>query len=116
MAANRKRTVLSLAGIVLFTPVLAADRASNIAMAVALLEVAEENCAGGIAVDQELKTHLMRHFHEYDIGGLASAISGPLNIFYEDFSSQAKSDRLEFCRRAPDTIAGTGYPALTRSR
>jgi hypothetical protein len=61
----------------------AANRSTNIAMAVALLDVAREHCA--ITVDATVETKLMKDFHEYDIAGLASILSGPLNAFYEDF-------------------------------
>ena len=58
----------------------------------------------------------MRHFHEYDIGGLASAISGPLNAFYEDFSYQAKRDATGFCRTAAAVSETTGYPVILGAR
>ena len=68
-------------------------------MAVAVLDVAEEHCGASIAVDPAMRENLFLHFHEYDIAGLASAISGPLNAFYEDFSAVTKSDRAAFSDR-----------------
>ncbi len=74
--------VLRLATIVLALSTLPAEatsRGTKIAMAVALLDVAEEYCAGRMSVDAAEKTRLMEHFHEYDIAGLASILSQPLN-------------------------------------
>ena len=63
----------------------ASNRSTRIAMAVALLDVAEEHCGSSIEVDPEMRKTLFLHFHEYDIAGLASVISRELNAFYEDF-------------------------------
>ena len=81
-------------------------------MAVALLDVAEEHCQAETAVDDKVKASLMADFHEFDIGGLASAISNPLNAFYEEFQLQAKRDRRSFCAKAPLQAAVTGYPVI----
>ena len=96
----------------LATPTLAESRGTRIAMAVALLDVTGDYCSGKLRVDEHVKATLMKHFHEYDIAGLASLLSKPLNSFYEDFSYQAKKDRSAFCRGAPREAARTGYPVL----
>jgi hypothetical protein len=105
------RAALILA--LLATPAMAVSaRGTKIAMAVALLDVAQDHCGARVDVDEKEKERLMLHFHEYDIAGLASVLSRPLNAFYEDFSSQAKKNRDAFCRNAPAEAAGTGYPVL----
>ena len=96
----------------LATPAAAESRGTRIAMAVALLDVTAEHCAGKLKVDEQVKTRLFENFHEYDIAGLASLLSRPLNSFYEDFTYQAKQDRAAFCRGAPKQAARTGYPVL----
>lgn len=96
----------------LAAPALADSRGTRIAMAVALLDVTQEHCAGRLTVDGAVKARLFQNFHEYDIGGLASLLSKPLNSFYEDFTYQAKQDRAAFCRSAPKQAARTGYPVL----
>ena len=103
-------TLLVLAA--LATPAAAESRGTRIAMAVALLDVTAEHCAGRLTVDEKVKTRLFENFHEYDIAGLASLLSRPLNSFYEDFTYQAKQDRSAFCRGAPQQAARTGYPVL----
>jgi hypothetical protein len=94
-------------------PAHSASRGTMIAMAVALLDVAEEHCIGQIAIDQTKRKELYLHFHEYDIGGLASAISLPLNSFYEEFAAEACAERDRFCKAAPAQSARTGYPVIT---
>lgn len=105
-----------LASLVLFaalaSPALAESRGTRIAMAVALLDVTAEHCAGKLDVDPQARATLLTHFHEYDIAGLASLLSKPLNSFYEDFSYQARQGRDAFCREAPEQAARTGYPVL----
>ncbi|MFM8747563.1 MAG: hypothetical protein ACKOED_13015 [Aestuariivirga sp.] len=101
-----------LALALLCQPALAQDRGTRIAMAVALLDVAADHCAGTLRVDAGVKKKLMAHFHEYDIAGLASLLSQPLNAFYEDFAYEAKREREAFCRRAPSEAAATGYPVI----
>lgn len=96
-------------------PAGASGRGERIAMAVALLEVAKERCLA-LEVDEELRAHLLRHFREYDIGGISSAISGPLNAFYEDFRFQAERDARGFCRQAPQLARSTGYPVIVRAQ
>jgi hypothetical protein len=96
----------------LATPATAESRGTRIAMAVALLDVTAEHCAGRLKVDEQVKATLFEHFHEYDIAGLASLLSRPLNSFYEDFTYQAKQGRDAFCREAPRQAARTGYPVL----
>ena len=81
-------------------------------MAVALLDVVQDHCEGRYRVDEQVKATLLRHFHEYDIAGLASILSKPLNSFYEDFAYQAAQGRDAFCRKAPEVAASTGYPVL----
>lgn len=103
-------TLLILA--LLSQPALAQDRGTRIAMAVALLDVAEDHCAGTLRIDPGVKERLMAHFHEFDIGGLASLLSQPLNAFYEDFAYEAKREGEAFCRRAPEEAAATGYPVI----
>jgi|GEM_PF-4435422 len=93
-------------------PALAESRGTRIAMAVALLDVTQEHCEGKLEVDPQVKATLLTHFHEYDIAGLASLLSRPLNSFYEDFSYQAKQGLDAFCRAAPEQAARTGYPVL----
>ncbi|MFO1133363.1 MAG: hypothetical protein U1E16_15300 [Hyphomicrobiales bacterium] len=93
-------------------PAAAESRGTRIAMAVALLDVSTEQCAGLLKVDEMVKATLFEHFHEYDIAGLASLLSRPLNSFYEDFTYQAKQGRAAFCREAPRQAARTGYPVL----
>ena len=63
-------------------------------------------------MDEQVKTTLLEHFHEYDIAGLASLLSKPLNSFYEDFTYEVKQGRDAFCRKAPAEAASTGYPVL----
>lgn len=104
-------TLLAMTAIALAAPAEAASRGTRIAMAVAIVDVAKDTCRT-VTLDEELQSHLMRHFHEYDIGGLASAISGPLNAFYEDFQHEAKSDPRGFCAAAADYSARTGYPVI----
>ena len=101
-----------VAAALLCQPALAQDRGTRIAMAVALLDVAEDHCAGQFSVDAGVKETLMAHFHEYDIAGLASLLSQPLNAFYEDFAYEAKREPEAFCRRAPREAATTGYPVI----
>lgn len=103
-------TLLALAA--LATPASAESRGTRIAMAVALLDVTQEHCAGKLTVDGQVKARLIENFHEYDIAGLASLLSKPLNSFYEDFTYQAKRDRAAFCRDAPKQAVRTGYPVL----
>ena len=93
-------------------PAQAESRGTRIAMAVALLDVAGDQCEGLLQVDQAVKKTLYEHFHEYDIAGLASILSRPLNAFYEDFTYEAKQGRQAFCRSAPDQAASTGYAVL----
>jgi hypothetical protein len=88
------------------------NRGTRIAMAVALLDVTEDYCQGRFTVDAEVKTTLMLHFHEYDIAGLASMLSRPLNAFYEDFLHEAKQGRDAFCEKAPEEASRTGYPVI----
>jgi hypothetical protein len=101
-----------LALLLLSLPAHANNRGMRIAMAVALLDVVEDHCEGRFRVDEEVKKTLFLHFHEYDIAGLASLLSRPLNAFYEDFSFEAKRGRDAFCRNAPEEAAGTGYPVI----
>ena len=96
----------------LATPAAAENRGTHIAMAVALLDVTAEYCAGRYSIDEHVKTLLFRNFHEYDIAGLASLLSKPLNSFYEDFTYQVKQGRDAFCRKAPEVAASTGYPVI----
>lgn len=103
-------TLLILAA--LSAPAAAEGRGTRIAMAVALLDVTQEHCAGRLSVDEQVKARLFEHFHEYDIAGLASLLSRPLNSFYEDFTYEAKQGRDSFCRKAPEEAASTGYPVL----
>jgi hypothetical protein len=104
--------VLLLALLALASPAEAENRGTRIAMAVALLDVVEDHCAGSLRVDEHVKKTLFLHFHEYDIAGLASILSRPLNAFYEDFSYEAKKSRDAFCRNAPEEAASTGYPVI----
>ena len=90
-------------------PALASNRSVNIAMAVALLDVAEEHCGQSVKVDPEARRLLMIDFHEYDIAGLASTISRELNAFYEDFFHEMKAGRSAFCAKVPDYAENTGY-------
>lgn len=90
----------------------AESRGTRIAMAVALLDVAQEHCQASLTVDPQVKARLLEHFHEYDIAGLASLLSRPLNSFYEDFSYEVRQGRDAFCRQAPAEAARTGYPVL----
>jgi hypothetical protein len=91
----------------------AADaRGTRNAQAVALLDVTQDVCQGRFAIDPEMKDVLFDHFHEYDIAGLASILSGPLNAFYEDYMAEAKEGRDAFCRKAPAESASTGYPVI----
>lgn len=105
------RAALILA--LLATPAAAVSpRGTRIAMAVALLDVVQDHCGALVSVDEPEKRRLMLHFREYDIAGLASVLSRPLNAFYEDFYSEAKKNLNAFCRNAPMEAAGTGYPVL----
>ena len=108
-----KRVTALLVLAALAAPAAATEnRGTRIAMAVALLDVTQDYCGGRLRVDEQVKTTLFAHFHEYDIAGLASLLSRPLNSFYEDFSYQAKQGRDAFCRKAPAEAARTGYPVL----
>lgn len=104
--------MLLLALMALASPAMAENRGTRIAMAVALLDVVEDNCQGRFRVDERVKKTLFLHFREYDIAGLASILSRPLNAFYEDFSHEAKTGRDAFCRKAPEEAASTGYPVI----
>ena len=90
----------------------ASNRSTRIAMAVALLDIAEEHCGSSIKVDPEMRKTLFLHFHEYDIAGLASVISRELNAFYEDFSAVMKKDRAALCLSSPGYAASAGYPLI----
>jgi hypothetical protein len=90
----------------------AANRSTLIAMAVALLDVAEEHCEGRITIDGAVKARLMVDFREYDISGIGSVISGPLNSFYEEFLLEARKDLRQFCARTSVHAAATGYPVI----
>lgn len=107
-----KRLAALLVLAALATPAAAESRGTRIAMAVALLDVAQEHCAGRYTVDEHVKAMLFDNFHEYDIAGLASLLSRPLNSFYEDFTYQVKQGRDAFCRKAPEVAARTGYPVI----
>ena len=72
----------------------------------------QDHCEGRYKLDEHVKTVLFRNFHEYDIAGLASILSKPLNSFYEDFAYQAQQGRDAFCRTAPEVAASTGYPVI----
>lgn len=96
----------------LASPAAAESRGTRIAMAVALLDVTAEHCEGRYKLDAQVKATLFEHFHEYDIAGLASLLSRPLNSFYEDFTYQVKQGRDAFCRKAPEVAARTGYPVI----
>jgi hypothetical protein len=96
----------------LASPAAAENRGTRIAMAVALLDVTQEHCNGRFTIDPQVKTQLFANFHEYDIAGLASLLSKPLNSFYEDFTYQVKQGRDAFCRKAPEVAASTGYPVI----
>jgi hypothetical protein len=89
------------------------ERGIRIAQAVALLDVSETYCKDRITTDDTVKATLMTHFHEYDIAGLASVLSRPLNAFYEDYSLEAQRDSAAFCRAAPAEAAATGYPVIS---
>jgi hypothetical protein len=93
-------------------PALAENRGTRIAMAVALLGVVEDHCHGRYRLDHAVKNTLFVDFHEYDIAGLASLLSRPLNAFYEDYSFEAKKGRDAFCRMAPEEARLTGYPVI----
>ena len=107
-----KHLGLLLALLLVSQPAQAENRGTRIAMAVALLDVVQDHCAGRFRVDEKVKKTLFEHFHEYDIAGLASLLSRPLNAFYEDFTFEAKRGRDAFCRNAPQEAAGTGYPVI----
>ena len=108
-----RRLALLIALAFLIQPASATEnRGTRIAMAVALLDVVQDHCAGRFRVDETVKKTLFEHFHEYDIAGLASLLSRPLNAFYEDFTYEAKRGRDAFCRNAPNEAAGTGYPVI----
>jgi hypothetical protein len=104
--------VLLLALLALAPPAMAENRGTRIAMAVALLDVVQDHCQGRFRVDEDVRKTLFMHFREYDIAGLASLLSRPLNAFYEDFSYEVKQGRDAFCRNAPEEAAGTGYPVI----
>jgi hypothetical protein len=104
--------LLLLAFALLAPPAEASNRGTRIAMAVALLDVVEDHCQGRFRIDEVVKKTLLEHFHEYDIAGLASILSRPLNAFYEDFAYEAKRGRDAFCRKAPAEAASTGYPVI----
>ena len=107
-----KRLAALLVLAALATPAAAESRGTRIAMAVALLDVVQDQCEGRYKLDEQVKAALFRNFHEYDIAGLASILSKPLNSFYEDFAYQAKQGRDAFCRKAPEVAASTGYPVI----
>lgn len=115
MTGSGRHLMLSLAlAPLLATPAGAvSERGIKIAQAVALLDVSDAVCGGRIRVDDAVKATLMTHFHEYDIAGLASVLSRPLNAFYEDYSAEARRDSGAFCRAAPAEAAATGYPVIT---
>ena len=107
-----KRLAALLLVAALATPAAAESRGTSIAMAVALIDVVQDHCEGRYRIDEHVKALLFKNFHEYDIAGLASILSKPLNSFYEDFAYQVKQGRDAFCRNAPDVAASTGYPVI----
>ena len=107
-----KRLAALLLVAALATPAAAESRGTRIAMAVALIDVVQDHCEGRYRIDEHVKALLFKNFHEYDIAGLASILSKPLNSFYEDFAYQVKQGRDAFCRNAPGVAASTGYPVI----
>jgi hypothetical protein len=86
--------------------------ANGVAMATELLVVFEERCRDEYRVNKEAARRLGEDLHQYDIGGLASAVGPALNSFYEEFSTEADLDLARFCASAPDLAARAGYPLL----
>ena len=77
-----KRLAALLLVAALATPAAAESRGTRIAMAVALIDVVQDHCEGRYRIDEHVKALLFKNFHEYDIAGLASILSKPLNSFY----------------------------------
>jgi hypothetical protein len=94
----------------------AAGTSLGIAYAMALLDVVEEHCTATIAVDPGLRARLVVEFRKYDIGGVQSAISGPLNRFYEDFLTDMNNSREGFCSSAPALAGRAGFEGLLAAR
>ena len=107
-----KRLAALLLVAALASPAAAESRGTRIAMAVALIDVVQDHCEGRYRIDEHVKALLFKNVHEYDIAGLASILSKPLNSFYEDFAYQVKQGRDAFCRQAPDVAASTGYRVI----
>lgn len=88
------------------------SRTTPVAMTVAVLDVAKSHCRGTLDVDAALEARLIEEFRQYDVGGVQSAISRPLNAFYEEFLETAEIDRKGFCREAPSIASRGGYSGL----
>jgi len=87
----------------------AASPGTRVAMAVALMDVVADHCHPALAFNAEQKALLLHDFRDYDVGGLASGISAPLNRFYDDFAAAARHDVHAFCAAAPEIASRTGY-------
>jgi hypothetical protein len=85
--------------------------ATRLAMAVALQDVVADHCPN-LTVDPAEKSALMLEFRQYDLGGIYSMVSPPLNAFYEEFLGASRKSPSGFCASAPDLAGRAGFPAL----
>jgi hypothetical protein len=90
--------------------ILLAD-VTRLAMAVALQDVAADRCPK-LAVDPAEKAALMQQFHQYDVGGINSMVSPPLNTYYAEFLDSSRADLAAFCGSAATLAGRAGYPGL----
>jgi hypothetical protein len=92
----------------------AALDAAGVPMATELLDVARSRC--GLSADAAVAAKLDADLHQFDIGGIASAVGPQLDLFYEEFAADADADLARFCAAAPGMAARAGYPGLFRVR
>jgi hypothetical protein len=107
------KPLIIMAAILASSEILAGEsRTVPVAMTVAVLDVAKSHCRGRLSVDTAIEAQLVKEFRDYDVGGVQSAMSGPLNAFYEEFLDIATLNLVRFCREAPSIAAKGGYPGL----
>ena len=85
-------------------------------MAVELLEAVETHCSRVLAIDAFEAAKLESDFRQFDIGGISSAVSPALNMFFEEFADAARKDAVAFCASAPGLAVRAGYPKIFRDR
>ena len=101
---------------VIWLALAAALNPTGIAMATELVDVARLHCADVLTVDEAAAAALKADLRQFDIGGINSAVSPALNLFYEEFAAAAKADAAGFCTSVPDLAARAGYANIFRNR